>query len=325
MIVCKFGGRATSSTRTIENIKKLKEQNSNRKVFVFSAIGKQSDDDEKLTDLLIKLANQIENDEVYHITQAKIGAKLSWLNAETEANVDTEQYLSDIIDIYKLTKDASFLISRGEYITTYMMSKFLDLKFVPAKRVIFFKNGNIDEEKTARHLKRVLSKNKKIIIPGFYGSDEHGKVVLLSRGGGDVTGALITKLLGAKIYENWTDVTGVMQVNPIVTRSKQIRKMNYLDLEFMTSFDAKVVHKDCAKILQDTGAKLKIGSIFDPKSTPTIVFKKCKEKNLYICYKENYDSVDIFVHNKNSTIETHHSSPNKLKETISDLYTLKKD
>ena len=51
MIVCKFGGSATASKKAVENILKLK--NNERKIWVFSAIGKENITDKKLTDLLI--------------------------------------------------------------------------------------------------------------------------------------------------------------------------------------------------------------------------------------------------------------------------------
>ena len=323
MIVCKFGGSATAHSEAIENIKKLKDEKKKRNVFVFSAIGKNNKNDTKLTDLLIEITKKVEKNENFDVLKSKIVSKLKWLKDKTSSSLNIEKYVEDIIDLYKKTKDFNFFVSRGEYITAYMMSKFLDIKFVHAKKILYFKNGKIDETKTQQALNKFLAKYKRIVVPGFYGADENGKTFLLTRGGGDVTGAIITKLTGTKTYENWTDVNGIMQVNPSLTASKQIYKMNFLDLEFMTTFDATVVHKDCAKILQETDAKLKIGSIFQPYSTPTIVLKKCKEKNLYICYKENYDNVAIYVHNKNNTVETYEIQHGNLKKKVKEIYSSK--
>ena len=322
MIVCKFGGKATAFNKTIKNIKLLSKKNE-RKIFVFSAIGKQHEGDIKLTDLLIKLAKEIDCNSNYQNTYSKIINKLDFLNKTTKVNVDFLSYLASCVNRYKYNKDFNELISRGEYITTYIMAKYLGVEFVPAEKILHFKNEKIDELKTKKMLEFYLKKYDKIAVPGFYGIDENRQITLLSRGGGDVTGAIVAKLLNAQTYENWTDVKGIKQVNPILFHSKQIRKMNYLDLEFMTTFDAKIVHKDCAKILQETDAILKVGSIFSPFSTPTLVFKNCKEKNFYICYKQNEDNVDIYVHKKNNQIETHSSSETELRKTVKNLYTKK--
>jgi aspartate kinase len=319
MIVSKFGGRATSCKKALKNIKSL-SKNKDRKVLVFSAVGKQDKTDSKLTDLLITLAKQIHKNQDTKKTYFQIIYKINQLVENTKTKVDFLPYLASAVNKFKFNKDINELISKGEYITTYIMAKYLNIEFVPAEKVIHFKKGKVDEEKTKSVLDFYLKRHSQIAIPGFYGIDENKQITLLSRGGGDVTGAIITKLLNADIYENWTDVKGIKQVNPIIMHSKQIKEMNYLDLEFMTTFDAKIVHKDCAKILQDTDAVLKVGSIFSPSTTPTLVFKNCKAKNFYICYKENEDNVDIYVHKSDNQIETHTSTQEQLKPYIKEIY-----
>ena len=164
MIVCKFGGRATSNKSTLQNIKKIANSNQNRKVFVFSAIGKFDKSDAKLTDLLFDLAKRISNDSDYNGTLTQIIHKLEWLNQQTKSGLKIKQYLSNCIELYKLTHDTNFLISRGEFITCYMMSKYLNIPFVPAKKIMFFKNDQIDEEKTRSALKHYLRKYGKFAI-----------------------------------------------------------------------------------------------------------------------------------------------------------------
>ena len=61
MITCKFGGSCTVQERAIKNIKKIKKNSNERKIFVFSAIGKSDDSDTKVTDLLIELSHKNEN------------------------------------------------------------------------------------------------------------------------------------------------------------------------------------------------------------------------------------------------------------------------
>ena len=70
-----------------------------------------------------------------------------------------------------------------------------------------------------------MSKSEKAVIPGFYGSDPEGNIVTFSRGGSDVTGALVAANINADLYENWTDVSGFLMADPkIVEHPMQIKK-----------------------------------------------------------------------------------------------------
>ena len=65
-------------------------------------------------------------------------------------------------------------------------------------------------KKLILYLKISFLIHERAVIPGFYGSDEHGDIVTFSRGGSDVTGALVAASINAKLYENWTDVSGFL-------------------------------------------------------------------------------------------------------------------
>ena len=69
---------------------------------------------------------------------------------------------------------------------------------------------------------------KNFIIPGFYGSFPNKDVKLMTRGGGDVTGAIVASLANADVYENWTDVSGVLMADPrIIPNPQPIEVINY--------------------------------------------------------------------------------------------------
>ena len=81
--------------------------------------------------------------------------------------------------------------------------------FVDAKNLIYFNyDGKLDEQRTKDALVNQLIKTKKIVILDFYGCYPDGNIHLFSRGGSDVTGAVVAKALSVDIYENWTDVSG---------------------------------------------------------------------------------------------------------------------
>ena len=80
-----------------------------------------------------------------------------------------------------------------------------DIRFIDAKDLLFFDyDGKIDEEKTAQKITKAFKRYPKMVVPGFYGANPAGKEKLLGRGGSDITGAILAKMLQASSYENWT-------------------------------------------------------------------------------------------------------------------------
>lgn len=315
MIVCKFGGTCSAHPNAIENILKLSRDNE-RRVFVFSAIGKENVDDEKLTDLLIEYC---ENAHSREVVQTKIITKLEKLIERTEANFGTEQQFQIAATKFLKSGDRQKFISRGEEWTAQIMAQYLHLDFVSAEKFMFFRNGKVDTEKSRQKLEKILKKHKKIVVPGFYGV-EKGKITLFSRGGSDVSGALIAKMLNAKIYENWTDVDGIFQVNPSICASKVISTLSYSDLALISSHDGKVVHPDCAQILNGSNVVTHVRSVFNPLSAGTKISSNLANSFPYICYKQNDDKIEIKVCQDFNNYKIISTTFKKLSKAISKEY-----
>ena len=267
MIISKFGGSATASRVALENVKVL-SQDKNRRILVFSAVGKESETDTKTTDLLINYSLKNANRE---LIEKEIMHKFERLKQNLHVGFDVYAEWREVFNRYIFTNDRNFLISRGEFITSKILAKALRIKLVPADKIFYFKDQKIDFEKTRTATLAYLKIYRQILVPGFYGADEKGDIVLLSRGGSDVSAAVFAKVLGADVYENWTDVNGIYLRDPHVQKSKQIEKMNYSKLLHLSENGAKVIHKDCAKLLIWKQVSLKVCSIFNPQSPPTII------------------------------------------------------
>ena len=139
MIVCKFGGSATASKTAVDNLKKLK--NDERIIWVFSAIGKEFDGDVKLTDLLIAYTRK--NSNKTKIKQ-QIKNKFTRLKKNTNVDVDTDKFIDEYCNKFDNDLNKDYFISRGEYLTSLIMSKYLDIKFVSAEKIIFSKNNKMN-------------------------------------------------------------------------------------------------------------------------------------------------------------------------------------
>ena len=280
MIVCKFGGSSTIDLLAVANIKKI-SKNKNRRILVFSAFGKPFFDNKKLTDILYE--KNVEKTKIY----------LNYLCNLTKIKLNINVLIDRIYKIFSQNKNIEYLVSRGEYLTSLIMSKYLNIKFIPAEKIMFFDNKQLNYKKINSKIKYYLKKYSQIIVPGFYGVDNFGNIKLFSRGGGDVTGAVLAKCTKAKIYENYTDTSGIKMVNPnIITNSKTIQKISYQDASVMTNCDAKVLHQDVCSILKNTNTKTIVKNIYNPKSLSTTIDNH-NHKCQFICFKQVSDYVQI--------------------------------
>ena len=280
MIVCKFGGSSTVNLTALANIKKI-SKNKNRKILVFSAFGKPFFDDKKLTDILFE--KNIEKTKIY----------LNYLCKLTKIKININMLIDSIYKTFSKNNSIEYLVSRGEYLTCLIMSKYLNIKFIPAEKIIFFDKLNLNYKKINNKIKYYLKKYHQIVVPGFYGINEQGDIKLLSRGGGDVTGAVLAKCTKANVYENYTDTSGIKMVNPsIIKNAKTIQKISYTDAMVMTNCDAKVLHQDVCNILENTNTKTIVKNIYKPNSLSTSIDNH-KHSCQFVCFKQVCDYVQI--------------------------------
>ena len=293
MVVCKFGGSSVINPKAILNIKKVSE-NKSRKVFVFSAIGKRFKNDIKLTDLLIEFCksnNEIKG-QILDLIIQKFATLSRLLKIKFDLNIIKEDLLKN--------KNRNYIISRGEYYTALFFSEYLKIIYVPAGELIVFNGKKIDYNKTQTNLLSALNKYGRIITGGFYGLNQSNKIVLMKRGGGDVSGAILAKVINADTYENYTDVCGIKPINPkIIKNSKTIKRLSYEDLNVLTKNDCSALSNEAVKILNKTEIKTLIINTFDLQGDKTVV---TNENNMvkFICFKG--DKITAKVGNKNFKI-----------------------
>ena len=273
MIVCKFGGSSTATKQAVENVKKLKSDN--RVVWVFSAIGKENKSDVKTTDLLISYTKQKANKvNIKH----QIIKKFEKLCRYTNIKLNIPQIITTYCKEYEKTGDKDWFISRGEFLTTQIMALYLNIKFIPAEQVLFLENNKLNLTKTEKAIKRSVLKYKQIAIPGFYAlnnihnnENKQSSIKLFSRGGSDYSACVLAKCLGASMCENWTDVDGIYPINPKLQKSKVLQQISYMDLDTMVKMDAKVIHKNCAELLNGSGTILQVRNILNLNNVGTLV------------------------------------------------------
>lgn len=275
MIVTKFGGSSLADANQFKKVKEIILSNNNRKIVVPSAPGKRNSKDFKITDLLYLCHGHIESsiplDDVFNLISNRYRAIVLELNLE----LDIDYYLNKIKNDIENGASKDYAASRGEYLNGIILANYLDFEFIDAKDVILFnKYGCIDTEATYKALQNILNENTRAVIPGFYGSDSEGNIVTFSRGGSDVTGALVSASINAELYENWTDVSGFLMADPrIVENPMQIRKITYRELRELSYMGASVLHEESVFPVRNAGIPINIKNTNNPSDPGTLIVK----------------------------------------------------
>ena len=234
-IVAKFGGSSLSEAEQFRKVRAIVTADPSRRYIIPSAPGKSERNDYKVTDLLYKChalaRKQLSCAEVF----ALIAKRYLTICTELGLTLDLKPELAAIEAQIAGGASADYTASRGEYLNGRILAAYLDFVFVDAAAVICFdEQGKFDAEKTQAVLSRELARNPQAVIPGFYGSMPDGQVRTFSRGGSDITGAIVARGVKADLYENWTDVSGFLMADPrIVKNPKPINQISCRELRVL--------------------------------------------------------------------------------------------
>ena len=274
--VVKFGGSSVASAQQFRKVKHIIESDPSRRVVVASAAGKRTPDDHKMTDLLYLVQAHLK----YGVSAEDILDTLRSRLVEIRDELGLAFRIEDEFDAWagSLNKESNVdeIVSRGEYFTSRLLAEFLGYAFADAKDCVYFGyDGRIDEQKTYEAIGRICSEKERVVIPGFYGQMPGGRVKVLSRGGSDVTGALAAAAVGADVYENWTDVSGILMADPrIVDDPRSIRQITYAELKELTLMGASVLHEDAVDPVRRAGIALNIRNTNEPGDPGTMIVEK---------------------------------------------------
>ncbi len=271
--VAKFGGSSVAGAEQFKKVKSIIEADPSRRVVVVSAAGKRSADDHKLTDLLYlchaHLSYGVSCDDILQTIESRFAGIRSELGLRFDASAEMKKLAAG------LSRDTSVdeLVSRGEYFTARLMAEYLGYAFVDAADCVFFGyDGQLDRERTDRAIAEALAAHGRILIPGFYGRLPTGKIKVMSRGGSDITGALAAAAVDADVYENWTDVSGILMADPrIVKDPRPIAKITYAELRELAFMGASVMHEDSIQPVKDKGIALNIRNTNRPGDPGTMI------------------------------------------------------
>jgi aspartate kinase len=273
IVVAKFGGSSLADSKQFAKVKNIILSDQRTKYVVPSAPGKRSRDDHKITDLLYLCHKHVEQrlpfNEVYSIIEKR------YLDICTELglSLDMKTVLEEVKNHISQGASADYAASRGEYLNGLILADYLGYAFIDAAELIIFnKNGQFDAEATQKRVQSRLASVKQGVIPGFYGAMEDGTIKTFSRGGSDVTGAIIARGVSASVYENWTDVSGFCMADPrIIENPKLIEKITYKELRELSYMGASVLHEEAIFPVKKEGIPIKIKNTNAPQDEGTLI------------------------------------------------------
>lgn len=260
-IVAKFGGSSMADASAIRQVIEIINLDPQRRFIVVSAPGKNTNYGEKITDQLI--SGEWEKVEERFLRE---GNALGWNNAG-ESLAQAFEDLSSHFD------NADFRASRGEWLAAKMLADLIDAKFIDATEIIRINpDGTVNPLSYDLIAKTFSNYPGKIVIPGFYGLDLNGVLKTFPRGGSDISGAVIARGVNAEIYENWTDVDGVMTHDPKFHREARSLERIMIDhMIEMAQNGAKVLHPDCLTPVMNSGIPVIVRNTFNVGHAGTLV------------------------------------------------------
>ena len=268
--VVKFGGSSLADAKQFKKVADI----------VLSDPTRRFVEDIKVNDMLYKcyeLASEGQNfDEEFQAIKDRYNTIIADLNMK---DFSLEDEFEIIKGAFSHMAGRDYAASRGEYLNSKVLAKYLGFDFIDAAKYIFFDEmGSFDWDKTAEKLAPKLASTNKAVVPGFYGSMPNGTIKTFSRGGSDVTGSIVARAAEAKIYENWTDVSGFLICDPrIVNNPEPIKTITYMELRELAYMGATVLHEDAIFPVRAAGIPVNIKNTNCPQDKGTMIVSETAE------------------------------------------------
>ena len=273
-IVSKFGGSSTADADCFKQVLSIVRQNPARQCIVLSAPGINAIHREKVTALLEKCWHLRWKPDRLGCAVAKVVERFTGI-AEALSLYDVKaQCEREIMNALYLSR--AHTLSRGEYLCAWLFSEYSGLKLLDASGLIAFDGAlQLDERRTLDRLGTINNSEGAVVLPGFYGSDPSGHIVLFPSNGSDITGALAAAGMEAGLYENWSDVPGLMTADPaIVPDARLIPQVSYRQMRQLSRAGARILHPACLDPVAMAGIPTRLRCTRSPESFGTLIDEK---------------------------------------------------
>ena len=250
-------------------------------------------------------------------------------NCTNDLFLNLENVVRGITLIGELSsRSIAYLLSFGERLSTMLLVCYLQKEGLSAMQYdsTFIKTNGVNYEEdeinwaaTKSSVINALGKNIQenviSVVTGFFGTNQHGHIALLGRGGSDFSGAILSVCLGINTLEIWTDVDGFLSADPRVVEDAQLlNEIGFQEASELCFFGAKVLHPKTIRPVIDNGGQVWIKNTFYPARKGTKIIEKARASNREVISisskKVGLISLDLFA------------SQGKKKRILSGLFQL---
>jgi aspartokinase/homoserine dehydrogenase 1 len=122
-----------------------------------------------------------------------------------------------------------------------------------------FGDASVDFGKAETAVSAAISGQGTVVIPGFYGINDEGRVTLFGRGGSDYSAASIARCIKASSLDLWKDVKGYRSADPkLVRESRLVDKLSYMEAAELSYFGASIFHPRTIEPLRQLSIPIRV-------------------------------------------------------------------
>lgn len=306
-ITTKFGGSSLADASRFRMVRDILAANPQRRFIAVSAPGKRFPEDVKITDRLYACHEAARSGADVAAAFRPVADRFREILRDLELDLDLEEEFRSTLWAMERGGGLAFCASRGEYFSGRIMARLLNLPFVDPVQCVFFDDrGNFDAEAAHRSLSARLAGLDGAVMPGFYGGMPDGSVAVFPRGGSDISGAVLARASGSQVYENWTDVSGVLAADPrVVRKPTPIHTMTYMEVRELAYLGATVLHEDAIYPVKVAGIPINIRNTLEPDAPGTWVMASATEPAGAItglAGRKGYSAIQVEKERSNSEV-----------------------
>lgn len=265
-IVCKFGGSSVASAAQFRKVRAIVDADPRRRIIVPSAPGKRDARDTKVTDLLYLCQQAASIDADFSSSLRQVAERYEEIERDLGLSIGIGAQIEALHGELVRGISRDHAASRGEHFCARLLAAWLDAEFVEAAEcIVIGPQGTILPQSYDLLAERLSDPTRRYVVPGFYGRDPEGDIRTFSRGGSDVSGAVVARAVRAELYENWTDVSGMLMADPrIVDNPRPMAEVTYAEIRELSYMGASVLHDEAMTPVREVGIPVNIRNTNDP-------------------------------------------------------------
>jgi aspartate kinase len=291
MKIFKFGGASVKDAAAVKNAASIVKHYLGELVIVVSAMGKTTNNLERLTNAFFYKKENPENilQEIkeFHLSILKdlFPDPTHSVYAQIENDFVELLWATEDEPSYSYNHEYDQIVCMGEILSSRILAAYLNevgihCQWLDSRGIIqtdnTYREGNVDFELTEQLVKTdllpLIKQHKIILTQGFLGGTSENFTTTLGREGSDYTAAILAYCCNAESVTIWKDVPGVLNADPKwFNNTELIDELTYQDAIELAYYGATVIHPKTIKPLQNKNIPLYVKSFLNAGAEGTII------------------------------------------------------